>query len=167
MSPAPGPDPRSDSAQDRTERTGGRPFGPAAGLYFSRAPSAKFQPAPCQRNAGHPQDVLPFLGTPDQTLTGGLPLRRRSLYTTELQGHMEGRLRPENSIVPNGGRRCQGLWGRKRAEGPRAALPAAKERGGRDGKFIFSRWFPHGEYAMINFIKPRQDAETAGGLKTE
>ena len=28
-------------------------------------------------------------GTPDQTLTGGLPLRRRSLYTTELQGRME------------------------------------------------------------------------------
>ena len=30
-----------------------------------------------------------FSGTPDQTLTGGLPLRRRSLYTTELQGHMQ------------------------------------------------------------------------------
>ena len=30
-----------------------------------------------------------FYGTPDQTLTGGLPLRRRSLYTTELQGHMQ------------------------------------------------------------------------------
>ena len=102
-----------------------------------------------------------------QTDSNELPLRRRSLYTTELQGHMEGRPRPENSIVPNGGRRCQGLWGRKRAEGPRAALPAAKERGGRDGKFIFSRWFPHGEYAMINFIKPRLDAEAAGGLKTE
>ena len=28
-----------------------------------------------------------FFGTPDQTLTGGLPLRRRSLYTTELRGH--------------------------------------------------------------------------------
>ena len=27
-------------------------------------------------------------GTPDQILTGGLPLRRRSLYTTELRGHM-------------------------------------------------------------------------------
>ena len=27
-------------------------------------------------------------GTPGQTLTGGLPLRRRSLYTTELQGHI-------------------------------------------------------------------------------
>ena len=35
-----------------------------------------------------PYWLAAFFGTPDQTLTGGLPLRRRSLYTTELQGHM-------------------------------------------------------------------------------
>ena len=30
-----------------------------------------------------------LFGTPDQTLTGGLPLMRRSLYTTELQGQVK------------------------------------------------------------------------------
>lgn len=36
-------------------------------------------------------------GTPDQTLTGGLPLRRRSLYTTELQGQIRGGRRAAQS----------------------------------------------------------------------
>ena len=45
-------------------------------------------PLPQNREGGHLLCRCPPFGTPDQTLTGGLPLRRRSLYTTELRGYM-------------------------------------------------------------------------------
>ena len=64
-----------------------------------------------------------FYGTPDQTLTGGLPLRRRSLYTTELQGHMQ-----KYSIV-------QLRWTRDRrmlGGGPSIPLPHGQEHGRSD-----------------------------------
>ena len=40
------------------------------------------------------KDPLLRCGTPDQILTGGLPLRRRSLYTTELRGRMTRNILP-------------------------------------------------------------------------
>lgn len=58
--------------------------------YFPWRPSGT--PLPQNREGGHLLCRCPPFGTPDQTLTGGLPLRRRSLYTTELRGYMGIRL---------------------------------------------------------------------------
>ena len=52
---------------------------------FFSAISCNFYPKTTKKDAVISQNHSVF-GTPDQTLTGGLPLRRRSLYTTELQG---------------------------------------------------------------------------------
>ena len=55
--------------------------------YFVWHPSGALLPQSREREGDCITDALPF-GTPDQTLTGDLPLRRRSLYTTELRGYM-------------------------------------------------------------------------------
>jgi hypothetical protein len=45
------------------------------------------QGLPLQHKKGAENQFSAPFGTPDQTLTGGLSLRRRPLYTTELPGH--------------------------------------------------------------------------------
>lgn len=68
--------------------------GSAAGMAPSRYFFGRFVNETCfiRKNAEDFMRNLPrsCAGTPDQTLTGGLPLRRRSLYTTELQGQIRG-----------------------------------------------------------------------------
>ena len=59
-------------------------------IFFKKAPQAAKNTA----GWGNSPSCGVLYGTPGQILTGGLPLRRRSLYTTELRGRMTRNILP-------------------------------------------------------------------------